>query len=566
MKFSKLAIRNYRSIPESGVELIFPDSSNIIRVVGPNGCGKSNVISALGHVLGIYPFRRREISETDFHETRTDRDLCIELTLREPLLDRDVYQQVYEVWGFRFRAWRKARGDGKGVLTTEHHCLDRDGKTILKSQRIFKKKVASDDDLDNSKLPVWATDHAWKLGEAYFLDPGSLDRFFDSTTGSGPLARLLEQYRDDFPADHNSVELGKETVPARIALERLSRKLVEILRTALLSRIESSLAGHFSTYLGQPRDHGSLAVGMGLPTHRELFDELLALKVREHASAVPLGADSLGGGYRALLRLAVVESLAEFSERKLILLVEEPESYLHVHLGRYFARVLARLAESGHQIVLSTHSPSFIDLTTPETIVRLQKKSGSTVLKQVRRETQFDFRAAKRKLLESGNEELVFAYHAVLTEGRDDKAVVETVLRTIVGDIDVHGVSVIDCNSANNLPDYVRLCGELGIDFFVVHDMDDPANPAQARRNERIGAAVAEMGPSLPAHHGFAPHLEATLGQAHHCGVERLLDVLDRAGAAEAPSRFPELWNPLMQFATSRGLVRSTSQVSGAGT
>src|SRR5690606_20206239 len=136
------------------------------------------------------------------------------------------------IHGFRYRAWKKVRGDGKGVLSSEHYCFGSDGKTLVKSTRIYKRPRDEDEDIDNSLRPVRVRDQSWKLGTGYVLDPPGLERFFSRATGASPLGRLFELYRDDFPADHNQFELpdGRKK-RSQEAFEGYSRRLAEVLRT-----------------------------------------------------------------------------------------------------------------------------------------------------------------------------------------------------------------------------------------------------------------------------------------------------------------------------------------------
>lgn len=61
MRFSKLVIRNFRSIDAVGLTLQFQAENNLAILVGANGTGMSNVLDALGIVLGVYPFSRFEV-------------------------------------------------------------------------------------------------------------------------------------------------------------------------------------------------------------------------------------------------------------------------------------------------------------------------------------------------------------------------------------------------------------------------------------------------------------------------------------------------------------------------
>jgi predicted ATP-dependent endonuclease of OLD family len=554
MKFSKLIIRNFRSVGPPGIDLRFHETDNLAVLVGANGSGKSNLIDALGIVLGIYPFSRFDVDECDFYNRNTDQELVIELHLLCPLVERDVYQRKYEIHGFRFRAWRKQRGDGKGVLAKEHYCFGGDGKTIVKSSLMYKKASEKDPDPENTMRPVLAQDHAWKIGSAFYLDAPSLETFFNKTSGYGPLGRLFELYRDDFEAEHNVYPgSGEKKESSRSAFQRCSKELTSVLRTEKLKQIESKLSSHVAAYLGL-KSGSPLSVALALPTHQELFDKVVGLQVTERVSSPPLPAERLGSGHRALLRLAAIETLLDIKDSKqpLLLIIEEPEIYLHVHLQRYFSDVLQRVARLGHQIIFTTHSTDFVNLARPQEIVRVGKNTrGSTTSKQVPSTTTLSFDSVSRKLRRIGNEEIFFASHAFLTEGQDDQGVLELLFQKKGIDVSVHSISVVGCDSANNLPDYIGLCAHLGIDFYAVHDEDDPKT--DDRRNKKIAAAANGSGQKVPSLHKYVPCLEATMGEVKHCGIEKLLVLLKDKSYVDIGKQFPDLVKPVDEFAASRG-------------
>lgn len=500
MRFSKLVIKNFRSIDTTGIEILFSADRNLCALVGANSSGKSNVVEALAIVLGVYPFGRYEPVDEDFHCKADDDEILIELHFETPLTDRDFFQQTYEIHGFRFRCWRAGKGSKKvdrGLLKREHYCIDKDGKTITKPRKLPKKKSASGDKYDAEVLPIFVTDEAWQVGARYFLDGPSLDRFFDKTTGYSPLGRLFDLYRDDFDADHNLFTIKEgDVVASREAFKRYAKRLADILRTEKLENIERKLSTKVSEYFGARDD--ALSLQFTLPSARDLFDKLISLQISDCAGVPALPAANLGSGVRALMRLAVLEVLMAMNseDERLVLLIEEPEIYLHVHLRRYFARVLRRMAAAGHQVIFATHSPEFLDLQNPHEVVRFAKtQKGATAIKQTPEAVKFDFEKAGRKVRSSGSEELFFARHALLLEGPDDQKVFGDLLWKVI-DLDVAGISLIDCRGAPAMPDYIRLCHHLGIDFYVIHDEDDPK--VQAKRNEGIAAAVAESGGTAP--------------------------------------------------------------------
>ena len=212
----------------------------------------------------------------------------IELYLDPPLTDHDVYRKEYQIGGFRYRVAQYARGDHKGTLHVEHYCFDESGKTLVKPLRLFRRQGQPDDGVDNVPKPVLVSDQSWKLGNVFYLDPQTLEYFFDKTTGWSPLGRLFEIYRDDFDADHNQYSPdGKKTMTSREAFQRFSQRLADILRTKKLQEIEAGLSSRVGQYLGRPATK-PLSVGFALPSHRELFEKWVTLQIVEQAGIPPL--------------------------------------------------------------------------------------------------------------------------------------------------------------------------------------------------------------------------------------------------------------------------------------
>nr|MDO8077031.1 AAA family ATPase [Candidatus Freyarchaeota archaeon] len=75
---------------------------------------------------------------------------------------------------------------------------------------------------------------------------------------------------------------------------------------------------------------------------------------------------------------------------------EKPENFVHPQLLRLLAEILKK---SDKQIVLSTHSPYFLDHLEPEDLIIVEKKDGKTKLRRVEAEKQ---KKEIQNLLEEG--------------------------------------------------------------------------------------------------------------------------------------------------------------------
>jgi CDP-glycerol glycerophosphotransferase (TagB/SpsB family) len=113
------------------------------------------------------------------------------------------------------------------------------------------------------------------------------------------------------------------------------------------------------------------------------------------------------------------------------------------------------------------------------------------------------------------------------------------------------------------IADYVRLCAELGIDFYVVHDRDDDKNPASQKQNDAVQAAVTAAKPTQPSLHVYNPDLETTMGVVKNKqNLEQLLGVLGKKDYATISKDHPDLVKPIDEFAATRGLEEPIVEAS----
>jgi hypothetical protein len=357
MIFSDLHIRGFRSIDPGGVTILFDSGHNACALVGSNNAGKSNVLDALALVLGIRngKFYNYKLGPSDSYGGDTSVPLAIRLSLREPLVYRNVYQQIGSIDGFVLTAREYAKGANKGDVHVDHYCFGRNAKgdsqePLIEPQRIYKKKSDANPDVENAALPLLAKDYAYRLGSAYFLDIQNLSTFF-KVSGTGPLGKVFRFYRDDFEKDHSTYRYkdasGEKEMPSKDAFARAAARLGEILKTPKLREIEEKLAKNVSQSLGLPTTQGA-TFNLGIPDHQELFEEMLTLRVTESPALAPMEISKLGSGYLSLFRMATLQTLAELNgDSRGVYLIEEPEIYLHPHLREFFAGVISKLAARG---------------------------------------------------------------------------------------------------------------------------------------------------------------------------------------------------------------------------
>jgi putative ATP-dependent endonuclease of the OLD family len=531
MRFSRLVLQNFRSFGPGKVEIDLPRDENILALVGANNAGKSNVIDALRLVLASG--RRYSADPADFHRLDITEDLRIELHLRTPLKRENILRKVDEVHGFFLRAWQADRAPDKGQLKTQHYGFDASGDAF-RQPSVARRRAAGDvlpADAEPVRYdPVAASTLVRQLGRVHFLSP-SLYRAFE-TSGYGVLAQLLDLYREDFHAAQNMYEIAHsgEIVPRTQAYDRLAKVMTEVLRTPYLATLEDTLSGNLRAVLG-PTASGA-GVGVQMPTAEELLADVLRLRVQDDVHSPQLPIDRLGAGYQSLLRIAILRTYADLApkdSRPSVFLIEEPEAYLNPHLRRYFRTTIEALAGGGNDVVITTHDPALVSLTDYPTVMRITKSQGSSSAHRCTDDLEFAYERIAQKLRRGGNAEVLFAQLAILCEGQDDVAFVRALLERVGGDPDSRSISIIDCGSRDNLPDYIALLDELKIDLIVITDGDKTTSETDEKTAENVRKVAEAAGDRAIR---FTENIETALGTekrkpnaAHLVAVAEQLDV-----------------------------------------
>ena len=200
----------------------------------------------------------------------------------------------------------------------------------------------------------------------------------------------------------------------------------------------------------------------------------------EPASQVPI--EFAGAGAWEALTLASVLG----SQAMSVVILDEPAVALHPTLQRHLRN---HLRASEAQFVVITHSPYLLPLDTDQKNVQLVRFEMDAQSTRPWRVDGVLLAKLSKKLLAKGNEGLPFAWRAILCEGETDVEAVRVLAQRIGADLDGLNVAVLDCGSRDNLPDYVQLCGALGVAFLAVMDADG----AKATKDPAVKRNVAAV-------------------------------------------------------------------------
>jgi len=195
--------------------------------------------------------------------------------------------------------------------------------------------------------------------------------------------------------------------------------------------------------------------------------------------------DQMGTGAQRAIQMALVRYLAQVRHTdpkdasRRLLLIDEPELYLHPQGIRRVREALQSLSRSGFQVILSTHSPLMLSReNAADTVIVCKTGDEGTVTRQPLRravEAALDEAASQsRALFELGNiADVYFSERVVLCEGKTDRRLLRLAYERIYGKApDLDGIAFVSLGSCADIPKALPVLRAMGIPSLAVADLD----------------------------------------------------------------------------------------------
>jgi putative ATP-dependent endonuclease of OLD family len=422
-------------------------------LVGPNNAGKTTLLSAVDLVLN--PFRdayRDRLSVWDYPDRDTSLPVHVTVILDDLSDDdRDHFEAYLE--GRRedgtfgdFESPEQEFDESELVLRLTFNGVY--GEPARAVYARAEADAASVRQADKIRM-------GWHYVSAA-LEPGRELAFYSNSV----LARLFE--REDLSGPLEAI---------RTAIDGAKGPLLALPGVdAARKRLEGSAQQLGLAPAGSPLD---LAVA-GLSDRKVLQSLQLVLQGKRTSTHLPLEAHGRGV-LRILLLAALLQSAVEQREN-LILAVEEPEQNLEPVNQRLVTRSLLFAPNAGaRQVLLTTHSAEVAGAVPLATIHLAREYDSGAAVRALR-----DVLAAEHKLFERHARgalvEGLYASVVVLVEGPTERGGLPVLwAKARPGDgLDEHRLELIDCESIDAMPSFVRFFGALGIPVIAVCDADKP--------------------------------------------------------------------------------------------
>ncbi|MBN9482654.1 MAG: hypothetical protein BGO70_07260 [Bacteroidetes bacterium 43-93] len=453
---SSIRIVNFKSLIDCNFKL-----SDYTPLVGYNNAGKSNIIHAIKWL-----FQKSSLSTEDFKDPTKPVEVIgvIEGITKEILEQLDIKHK---------KAIEKFINNG---------CI-----TIKRVQEIPAAK-SPDIKLQVRKIEFTPEEDEWAV------NPTGIDNAISSLFPEPIHVGAMENAEEDVSKSKTGTTIGKllsrivEPIEKKYGAD-LKKQLSSI--GSLLDADSDSRAPELNEFDSGMNDKIDIffqgvkvKVHVPTPELKEVFGKG-TLKVFESDRIGGKDVSSLGHGAQRSIQMALIQHLSElqkFSDNdpsRTLLLIDEPELYLHPQAIEVIRHALKTLSKNNYQIIFSTHSALLItEKDMPSTILVRKSTSDGTHKKPTLHEAVIQTlsdRPSQTKLLFSlGNSsKLLFSETVILAEGKTENRLLPIIFESIKGiSLGKAKVALIEQGGSGDTKKSMEILKVMGLPNKAIVDLD----------------------------------------------------------------------------------------------
>lgn len=347
-KLTNLKIENFKSIKDIEIEL-----SEYTPLVGYNNAGKTNILEAIKWVL-----RKSNLKISDFNNTNS----AVTITALIEGITEDILENIDQTHRQKIEPY-----------------LNNDSLKIRRTQLVpnaaaaqFKFEVLNQESNEWKSNPA-GIDNAIK---DLFPDPihiGAMENSEEDvsksksgTTIGKLLAEIIGPVEEQYGDQLRSVLSGLKNILDADGTDRATE----------LSEFDEQVNEKLDAFFPDI----NVKVHVPTPEIKEVFTKG-TIKVYENQSANGTDVSALGHGAQRSIQMALVRHLADLklasdgNTSTTLLLIDEPELYLHPQAIEILRNSLKILSTQGYQIVFTTHSPFMVTQKDIANTILIRKNS-----------------------------------------------------------------------------------------------------------------------------------------------------------------------------------------------
>ena len=449
---SKLTIKNFRSCINAEFKF-----SVYTPLVGYNNAGKSNILSALQWLL-----KKSTLSEKDFNDQKLPIEVIAEVTgLTSELLDKLPVNQKSAIEKF----------------------IVNEALIIRRLQDSPNTKAA------DIRLTVWD-----KVNSEWSKNPTGLDNAISSILPDPIRIGAMENAAEDASKARATTTLGKLLAEFLSPVKNGHQLEINTHLLEVKKRISADGEERFSE-LSSIDDSvnkkiDDLFPGMSIKLHLDTpsFDDLIKAGTIRVYEGGNIGRDfsSYGHGAQRSIQIALIQYLAEIKRIQAsnittttLLLIDEPELYLHPFAIEQVREALLSLSKSGYQVVFSTHSAQMVtaDQAKNTLLIRKCNQNGTYARERLADTIQklFPSSASQIELLFSlsNSAKILFSEKVILTEGPTELTLLPVLYKIVAArSLGQDKFALVSVGGVDNIHKVMKILEAMDIPTKAIVDLD----------------------------------------------------------------------------------------------
>ncbi|EKB50224.1 ATP-dependent nuclease [Cecembia lonarensis] len=442
-RLRQITIEGFRSVNDQ-IVINFPVNQPVV-LIGENNSGKSNIIRAIELMFGEFHPKYKKLEDYDHYNRDTNNQVVIETSI-SGFNGRLGRSSEFSCGGFNFRA-QKGSENHFAAYQAENGAENIYVSTALREE-LLCVVVNSEQNLN------YQLSYSTKFTLLSKVTKAFHDRLTEDEERVDRLKGFFENIKATFLEvdEFNSFNTNMSSIA-----------------DSILFNMTHALAFDFSAY--DPSNY------------------FKTLRVHPTENGETRAYEELGTGQQQILALSFAHAYAKsFLGQGLIFILDEPEAHLHPLAQKWLAKKMFQMAEDGLQIVLTTHSPYFVDLKYIQGINLIRKEKNQTFAISNEASSLFNHCLATGANPSKTKEETVvpfysnqatahvlsgfFANKIILVEGLTEELSLPIYFERLGLDPTEHGIEIIGVSGKGNLAKWWRLFTLYQIPTFICFDND----------------------------------------------------------------------------------------------
>ena len=462
-QISRIRIQNYKSIKDAEFHL-----SAYTPLVGYNNAGKTNILQALSWII-----KKSSLPVADFHNPAEPVIVTAEISgIDAAVLDgleqnhRNKIEPLVIDGLISLRRTQAEPDCAVGAIRLEVRELQDGQEQWGPHPNGIDQAIAR---LFPDPILIGAMENATEdVGK--FASGTTIGKLIKEIIGpvaernAGPVTDALAQVASRLSAD------GEEKDEALVALD---------------NQIQQELARFFpgvvaKTHIQTP-EFGDFLKNATIKIYDQQFDQ-----------AAGRDASSFGHGAQRSVQIALIKCLSEIKRqaaanaaRTTLLLIDEPELYLHPQAIEMVRASLSRLANDGYQVAFSTHSANMIARSDAPNalLIRRTAEDGTTCFPRmadaVQRALADALHQSETLFALSNSSKVLFSERVVLAEGKTEQTLLPDMFQHEAGcSLDEDKLGLVSLGGSTNVPNALTVLTAMCIPTKAIVDLDFAFRPA----------------------------------------------------------------------------------------